>query len=166
MNQLRIVYRIFCKLEEWLVSLFIAGVTALVLAAAIGRSVGFPLNWAREISLLLTAWIVFLGADLALRTVGFIRVDIVFKHLPRKVQWGLYYLFNLAALALLGVIAVYGLLLTMDNSERLYQTIGISYAWAAASAPVGCILLMITLIQKMITGRNDESVLTEGQEAI
>lgn len=160
------IYEGFRKAEEWIVSAFISVVVVLILASAIGRALEHPLNWATDLSLLLMAWIVFLGADLALGTVGFIRVDILFARLPRLVQWALHYLFTLMAIGMLLVVVVYGFDLTFSNVDRLYQTLGISYAWAALSAPVGAILLILTLVRKAIVERHEKFVPAEGQEAI
>lgn len=159
-------YEAFCRFEEWLVSLFIVAVTVLVFAGGVARTIGHPLNWATDLSLLLMAWIVFLGGDLALRTVGFISVTLLATRLPAILQRILYYLFNAIAIVFLAIVGVFGMVLATENTDRLYQTLGISYSWAALSAPVGCLLLMITVIRKMWLHRHGDVPLDEGKEAI
>jgi TRAP-type C4-dicarboxylate transport system permease small subunit len=160
------LYRWFCKLEELIVSGFVAVITFLVFISAVARSVKHPLNWAQDVSLLLFAWVVFLGADLALRKADFVRVDMLVSHFPAKVQKVLYYLMYLIALVFLGVLVCFGFPLSMENSKRLFQTLGISYSWATISAPVGSILLIITISLKLIAHWKDKTILIQGKEAI
>jgi TRAP-type C4-dicarboxylate transport system permease small subunit len=151
--------------EEWLVGAFIATVATLVFLSAIARTAGSPINWATDLSLLLFAWLTFLGADVALKHADFIRVDILLNRFPTTVRKGLYYLFNIAAIGLLATIVVQGIPLAIDNSARLFQTLGISYAWATLSAPVGCFLMIVTLTLRMIERRKDKEIIIEGKEA-
>ncbi|MDR1955934.1 MAG: TRAP transporter small permease subunit [Treponema sp.] len=166
MKRLQMLYRWFCKLEELIVSGFVAVITFLVFISAVARSVKHPLNWAQDVSLLLFAWVVFLGADLALRKADFVRVDMLVSHFPAKVQKVLYYLMYLIALVFLGVLVCFGFPLSMENSKRLFQTLGISYSWATISAPVGSILLIITISLKLIAHWKDKTILIQGKEAI
>jgi TRAP-type C4-dicarboxylate transport system permease small subunit len=160
------VYRWFCKLEELVVSLLVAVITFLVFISAVARSVKHPLNWAQDVSLLLFAWVVFLGADLALRKADFVRVDMLVSHFPAKVQKFLYYFMSLLAIAFLGILVVYGFPLSIDNAKRLFQTLGISYSWATVSAPVGSILLIITIILKLVAHWKDKHIVVQSKEAI
>lgn len=165
-NVLNEFYRWLCKVEEWVVSAFIVGVTSLVFIAAITRYFGHPINWAQDTALLLTAWIVFLGADVALRDVGFIRVEILFKKFSERVQKVVHVVFTLISVLLLAVILIYGIQLALDNTSRLFQTLGISYAWATISAPVGSFLMIITLGRKLYFDRGRDGLRSEGREAI
>ncbi|MDR1986220.1 MAG: TRAP transporter small permease [Treponema sp.] len=166
MKQIQIVYRWFCKIEASIVSIFVAAITFLVFISAVARSIKHPLNWAQDVSLLLFAWVVFLGADLALRKADFVRVDMLVSHFPAKVQKILYYLMYLLAIGFLGILVVYGFPLSIDNAKRLFQTLGISYSWATISAPIGSILLIVTIILKLIAHWKDKKILLQSKEAI
>lgn len=72
-------YEYFCKLEESFVKLFLVSITLLVFVSAITRTFKYPLNWATDVSLLLFAWVIFLGADMALRNTNLVSVDIILK---------------------------------------------------------------------------------------
>ncbi|MDR0539160.1 MAG: TRAP transporter small permease [Spirochaetaceae bacterium] len=161
-------YKVFCKLEELIVASCIAVITFLVFISAIMRLkvIGKPLNWAVDVSLLLFAWVVFLGADLALRRADFVRVDMLISKFPQKVQKALYYLFYLAAIAFLGILVLYGIPLCIDNKQRLFQTLGISYSYATVSAPVGAFLLIITIVIKLVSHWKDAAIEVKGKEAI
>jgi C4-dicarboxylate transporter, DctQ subunit len=166
-NLLRRGYEALGKVEEAVVVVFISFITFLIFVSAMTRTFGYPLNWAVDLSLLMFAWVVFLGADVALRHADFIRFDLVIKRLPQVVQKVLYYLYNLMAIGFFGLIIYYGFPLAFDNAKRLFQTLGVSYLWATLSAPVGSILLIITIIVKLVDnwGRKEVAVV-EGSEAI
>jgi TRAP-type C4-dicarboxylate transport system permease small subunit len=92
LNFIKKFYNVFCKIEEFIVGAFVAFITFLVFASAVGRCLKFPINWAQDVSLLLFSWVVFLGADLALRKADFVRVDMLVTKFPVKVQKILYYI--------------------------------------------------------------------------
>jgi TRAP-type C4-dicarboxylate transport system permease small subunit len=166
MEVLKLFYGYFCKLEEFLVSLFIAVITFLVFISAIARGLSHPLNWATDISLLLFAWLVFLGADTALRKADFVRVDMLVIRFPEKLQKFLYYFMYVLSIGFLCVLIRFGIPLSIENSKRLFQTLGISYSWATISAPVGSVLLIITIILKLVSHWKDKNIKVESKEAI
>lgn len=145
MAALQKLYKLYCSVQEIFVSASIALVTALVFGGAVLRYAGHPVNWAQDLAMLLMAWVVFLGADIALRSVGFISVDVLYGRFPKVVQNVLYYAFLAISLVFLGVLVFYGIQLAMSNTSRIYQTLGISYFWATLSAPVGALMLGLTL---------------------
>ncbi|MDR0410031.1 MAG: TRAP transporter small permease [Spirochaetaceae bacterium] len=166
MEIIKTLYKYFCKLEEFLVSLFIAVITFLVFISAIARGLKHPLNWAIDVSLLLFAWVVFLGADIALRKADFVRVDMLVMKLPEAVQKFLYYFMYVLSIGFLCVLVRFGIPLAIEGSKRLFQTLGISYSWAAISAPVGAVLLIITIILKLVSHWKDKRITVESKEAI
>lgn len=166
MKRLTAFYEGFCKFEEGIVSAFIAIITGMVFVAAVSRFLGFPLNWANDLALLLFAWVVFLGADVALRKVGFIRIDMLVSKFPKTIQIVLHYAFSAAAIVFLLMIVAFGTQLALANTRRLYQTLGISYSWATISAPVGALLLTITVVRRLVSNRKDALAELSGREAI
>jgi TRAP-type C4-dicarboxylate transport system permease small subunit len=145
MTPLKKVYKFYCSVQEVFVAVAITLVTALVFGGAVMRYAGHPINWAQDLAMLLMAWVVFLGADIALRSVGFISVDVLYARFPKVVQNVLFGIFLAASLVFLGVLVFYGIQLAMSNTSRIYQTLGISYFWATLSAPVGALMLGVTL---------------------
>lgn len=166
MRAVRTIYAALGRVEEAVVVVSITLITFLIFTGAVTRLFGYPLNWATDLSLLLFAWVVFLGADLAFRSAEFIRIDMLVTKLPPKVQKVLYYLFSLMAIAFFGLMVVYGIPLAIDNSKRLFQTLGISYSWATMSAPLGSLLLIFSIIMRMIDNWNEAVIDTAGKEAI
>ncbi len=164
---LRKAYEGLGKVEEAIVVVFITFITFLIFISALTRTFGYPVNWATDLSLLMFAWVVFLGADVALRHADFIRFDLLIKKMPQVVQNVLYYVFNLMAIGFFGLIVFYGFPLAFDNAKRLFQTLGVSYLWATLSAPVGSILLILTILTKLIDNWGRKEVMVKsGSEAI
>jgi len=146
---MKIIYGYFCKLEEIAVVVFLIAVTFLVFISAVLRSFDYPLNWAIDLSLLLFAWIVFLGADMALRNTELVSVDMFLTKFPQVVQKYILLLWNIIIILFLGFLAWYGVPLALESSKRLFQTLGISYSWATISVPIGAILMLITTAIKL-----------------
>lgn len=166
MDTLRAVYRIYCKIELGFVALLIVGITALIFGSAVARTLGHPVNLTTDLALLCFSWLVFVGGDVSLREADFLRVEVVLKMFPLKMQKALYYIFSLAAIGFLALIVYLGIPLALENSQRLFQTLGISYAWATISAPVGSALMILTIILKMVRHWHDEQIVLIQSEAI
>jgi TRAP-type C4-dicarboxylate transport system permease small subunit len=166
MKILAAFYRLFCRVEEIIVAAFVTIITFLVFISAVARSFNHPLNWAQDVALLLFAWVVFLGADSALRRADFVRVDMLIRLFSAKVQKFLYYFFYVIVIVFLGILVRFGIPLCIENSKRLFQTLGITYSWATISVPVGSLLMIITIVLKLVKSWNEKEIKSEGKEAI
>ena len=166
MKALKAIYRVFCLVEETIVAVFIAAITFLVFVSAIARGMGYPINWAPDTAMLLLAWVIFLGADAALRRMDFIRVDILIRKFPPKLQKFLYYLYYVAIVMFLGLLVRFGIPLSIENSRRNFQALDISYSWATMSVPVGAFAMIITIIIKLVNRWKESEIKVEGKEAI
>ncbi len=144
MNFLKQGYAKFCHFEELLASLLLLAITLLVFVSAIARTMGFPLNWAVDISLLLFAWQVFIGGDIAVRNTNLIGVELLVNKFPGKVQKGLKIVFFVMIILFLGVLVYFGIPLLLQNWKRLFQVLPISYSWCTLSVPVGSFLMIIS----------------------
>ncbi|MBM4761655.1 TRAP transporter small permease [Bacillus sp. B15-48] len=141
---MKTLYGYFCKLEESLVKIFLVAIAFLVFISAVFRTFKYPLNWATDVSLLLFAWIIFLGADMALRNTDLVRVDMVISKFSEKVQLAINVVWNLLIISFLVFLIWHGIPLAIESTNRLFQTLGISYSWATISVPVGATLMIIT----------------------
>ena len=160
------IYRAFCRIEEVAVAGLIVFVTALVFISAVMRTMNRPINWAQDLALLLFAWIVMIGADVALKRSDFVRVSILIERFPLAAQKFIYYLWYLLIIAFLGVLVRFGIPLALDSQSRLFQTLGISYLWATVSVPVGSILMILTIVIKLVVKWNDKEITINAKEAI
>jgi TRAP-type C4-dicarboxylate transport system permease small subunit len=91
----------------------------------------------------------FFGANQALRRGEHIGVDFVVRYFPEGLQRALKALHHLLIMAFLGTMVWYGVKLTLLNVERRFSDTDLSYAWVTAAVPVGCFLLLITLLRQI-----------------
>lgn len=138
------IYKKFTELEETITNAILVAITVLVFASAIARTVGHPLNWAVDISLLLFAWEVFLGGDLAIRNSKLIGVELFYNKFPKKLQKILSFIFFCMIIAFCVFLTGFGIILCLDNTKRLFQVLPISYSWCTLCVPVGCLGMAIS----------------------
>jgi TRAP-type C4-dicarboxylate transport system permease small subunit len=142
-------YEKLCKAEVGIAAAFLVITVLVIFIAALLRSIGYPVNWALDIALLLFTWGVFLGADVAWREDKFVNVDILFAKLPkalqRAVEMGLY-----AVIALfLGMLVYQGSIMSVFTWPRSFQGIpGLSYTWVTLSIPVCSTLMLVSTALK------------------
>src|SRR3990170_2917078 len=145
-------YEFICKKEIRIAQCTLGILSLLVFAAAVGRFLYYPLNWAMDAATFLFAWTVFLGADAAMRLDRLFCIEVITSKLPQKAQ--LYFKFInyiIIVIFLVGMIG-YGLWLSYTTRLRTFQGIpGFSYSWVTLSVPIGCALMLITAILKLKT---------------
>ena len=122
----------------------------LVFVAAVARAAGYPISWAIDIATFLFAWCVFLGGDIAIREDKLFAISVVTARLPWKAQQFL----NVVNFAIIAVFLVamigYGSWLTWITRVRPFQGIpGFSYSWVTIAVPIGCALMLVSVIQKI-----------------
>ena len=147
---MKIFYEWICK-NEMLVAKSSLGLLALlVFAAAVGRFLYHPMNWAMDVATFLFAWTVFLGADAAMRMDRLFCIEVIAEKLSPKAQLYLKVInYGIIVVFLLGMI-VYGSLLSYTTRLRTFQGIpGFSYTWVTLSVPFGCALMLITSVLKI-----------------
>jgi len=152
------LYGYLCKIEQTIAGAFLCLIAIFVFISAIARSMHHPINWAEDLSMLLFAWAVFLSADVALRTRGFVGIDMIVSKFPARYRSFLFYLWSALVLVFLGILACYSIPLCINNYKRLFQALGISYSWATASVPVGALAMFITSILKIIDHHKENNI--------
>ena len=139
------------RIEEVLAGAMLIMISVLVFLSAIARTVGMPINWAQDISLLAFAWLTFIGADIVAKTGNLIRIDMLEKHFPKGLRKVMTLVFDVAIVLFLLILIVYGFLLVSQSWYRTFQTLKMSYAWCTLSVPVGSVLLFFTMGAKLFT---------------
>ncbi len=147
------IKKIYKKIKE--TELLIA-VTCLVISvtiifiSAVCRTVGSPINWAMDISLLLFAWSIFLGADLAYEKGSLVFVDLIIDMFPKRLQTTLNVVSLIIIALFLAMLIYYGFILSVRTWDRAFQGVpAISYTWVTLSVPISAILMLITTILKL-----------------
>lgn len=143
-------YRLFCKVEEYIVCAFTFAIMVLVFGGAVMRTIGRPINWAVDLSLLIFAWLIFIGADVAIKSTNLVSIDLLSKKLPKVVQDILYVGGTILSLIFLYVLIAYGVPLAIENYERPFHSLGISFSYATIAAPVGSVLISISLVINLV----------------
>ena len=145
-------YEFVCKKEMLTAQLALGVLSLLVFAAAVGRTLYYPLNWAMDAATFLFAWTVFLGADAAMRLDRLFCIEMITSKLSQKGQLYLKITNYTIIVIFLGGMIVYGSWLSYTTRLRTFQGIpGFSYTWVTLSVPVGCALMLITAILKIKT---------------
>ncbi len=146
------IYELICKKEMLIAKCALGVLSLLVFAAAVGRTLYYPLNWAMDAATFLFAWTVFLGADAAMRLDRLFCLEVVTMRLSQRAQLYLKIInYTIIIVFLMGMI-VYGSWLSYTTRLRTFQGIpGFSYTWVTLSVPFGCALMLITAILKIKT---------------
>jgi TRAP-type C4-dicarboxylate transport system permease small subunit len=147
---MRDIYGFIGKVEMTIAKYALFVLSFLVFAAAVARLARHPINWANDVATFLFAWCVFLGGDIAMRKNRLFRIDILASKLPQKAQIVLQIINHcIIGLFLRGLVG-YGSWLSVITRLRTFQGIpGFSYTWVTLSAPIGCALMLLTVIQKI-----------------
>ncbi len=146
------IYQWICKQEMRIAKWSLAILSLLVFAAAVGRFLYYPLNWAMDAATFLFAWTVFLGADAAMRLDRLFCIEVITNRLPQKAQLYLKCINHVIIVIFLVGMIGYGLWLSYTTRLRTFQGIpGFSYTWVTLSVPIGCVLMLITAILKIKT---------------
>jgi TRAP-type C4-dicarboxylate transport system permease small subunit len=147
---MRKLYASICKAELSVAKYALALLSFLVFAAAVARTVGHPISWAIDVATFLFAWCVFLGGDIAIREDKLFAIVLVTAKLPWKAQLRLnvinYVIIGIFLLTMIG----YGSWLSYVTRVRPFQGIpGFSYTWVTISVPIGCALMLLSVIRKI-----------------
>ena len=146
------IYEFISKKEILLAECALGILSLLVFAAAVGRFLYYPLNWAMDAATFLFAWTVFLGADAAMRLDRLFCIELITMKLSQKAQLYLKFInYAIIVIFLVGMIG-YGSYLSYTTRLRTFQGIpGFSYTWVTLSVPIGCALMLITAILRIKT---------------
>ena len=147
---MRKFYASICRAELFVAKYALALLCFLVFAAAVARTVGQPISWAIDVATFLFAWCVFLGGDIAIREDKLFAIVLVTARLSWKAQLRL----NVVNYAIIGIFLVtmigYGSWLSYITRVRPFQGIpGFSYTWVTISVPIGCALMLLSVIRKI-----------------
>lgn len=141
--------KMYIAVEYLITNTLMIGVVLFVFIAAVMRWAGYPLAWSVEFGTFLFVWVIFLGANRALRENRHIGVDFFTQRMPTKIRTVVEICMMIVMIAFLIFIVYYGVLLCIENSSRLISNLPISYSWVTAAVPTGCLLMTITLIVRM-----------------
>jgi TRAP-type C4-dicarboxylate transport system permease small subunit len=137
-------------IEEIFESIGLSLLIILVFTAAVLRFFGIDMSWSTDLAQLTFAWVCFIGADLAIRKNRHMGVDMLVNRFPLKVRNWIYLFNSILMLCFLAFVVYYGSSLCISNFQRKFNTLPISYSYATASGPVGCLLMVFTVVGNII----------------
>lgn len=151
-NSVKRAYARFCRFEMWLASALLIAIATLVFVSAIARFkfINHPINWAVDISMLLFAWLVFIGGDIVVRETNLVCVDVLVGFFPPAARKALMTFFYILMLVFLAVLVRYGVPLLISNWKRQFQDMQLSYSWCTLSVPTGAVLMMISCSIRLV----------------
>lgn len=141
--------KLFDKVEEIAAVVFLAGTVTAVLVGAVGRSMGHPVPSGPEIAQLLLIWTCMLGADLVMKRGEHIRISALPDAVSPNLRRILHLICIVLILGFLGYCGWLGWKLAMSNWAREMGASGLSYGWVTLAFPVGCALMIISLIRRI-----------------
>ena len=141
---------VILKTEELLAGAMLFMIAVLVFWSAVARTIGMPVNWAQDVSLLAFGWLTFIGSDIIIKSGGLIRIDMLSNRFPKAVQKTLMLVFDVFMLLFLLILIVYGFLLVSQSWNRTFNTLKMSYAWCTLAVPVGSLLMFFSMIGKVL----------------
>jgi TRAP-type C4-dicarboxylate transport system permease small subunit len=114
-----------------------------------------PLAWTEELATILFAWLVFLGAALALKQRDHFAIEVVVELLPRAPRR----LVRLLAIALVMLVSlglvVFGVRLCLFNTHVRTPVLEISRAWIYAAVPAGGLLMALRCMPQFLRPEPD-----------
>ena len=141
---------VILKTEELLAGAMLCMIAVLVFWSAVARTIGMPVNWAQDVSLLAFGWLTFIGSDIIIKSGGLIRIDMLSNRFPKAGPKTLMLVFDVFMLLFLLILIVYGFLLVSQSWNRTFNTLKMSYAWCTLAVPVGSLLMFFSMIGKML----------------
>lgn len=147
-----VFYQNVCTAESFVARNTLMSMVLLIFSAGIARVIGYPINWAIDVSTFLFAWSCFLSADVAWRENKLMSIDLFVNLFPVKVR-KIFKVFNYTVLiGFLVYLIIFGAWLSYTTRARAFQGIpSFSYTWVTLSVPVGSLLLLVTTVLKIKT---------------
>ena len=101
------------------------------------------LQWSEEASIWAMIWMVFIGSVVVVRRWEHIYIPTVVKLLPIKIRSLVIVFTKILVLIFLCVLCWYGWGIVTGHSNAFSHNIGVSTAWAKASVPIGCAMMVV-----------------------
>lgn len=148
--QIKDFYKKMCTIEIILAIICLVFTVLLMTVSAIMRTIGLPINWGLDISLLAFTWSTFLGADAAFRENKLVNVDLLLEKIPQNIRKKLEIAIYVMILVFLFTLVYLGIRLSIFSRHRTFQGIPtLSYSWVTVSVPICSLLMIITGIIKI-----------------
>jgi len=137
--------------EEIAGSLLLAGMCGVALGQVAGRYLlASPPAWTEELATLLFAWLVFVGASLALKRNEHFALEVLVDRLPQAPRRVVQTVGLGLVLAFSALLVGYGIDLAAGAWNVKTSTLEIPRTWLYASVPFGGALMGIRTIERLV----------------
>lgn len=144
------IFEVIDRIEIKLCQVLLGVIVGLVFFSALSRYVGYPINWTSALASGLFVWLIYIGADRALRRKRHIGIGFLVERFPPKVREVISLCTDIVILIFLIYISNVGIKMTMANTGRVFEEIFfLSYSVVVAAIPVGTILMSLTLLYQI-----------------
>lgn len=141
---------VLAKAASTVIGLLIGAIVVITLAAVWWRYVlNAPLAWPEQISRIFFVWVTFLGAAVLYRQKLHITIDMIVLMLPERAREALAWLTEIAILAFLVILFVYGLKLSLDTWDNTFGALDITPASFYLAAPVASAMMILFFVEKI-----------------
>jgi TRAP-type C4-dicarboxylate transport system permease small subunit len=114
-----------------------------------------PLAWTEELATMLFAWLVFLGASLALKKNEHFAIDVVVNLLPARMRQHSSAVRHAAVVIFCLLLIGYGINLAVLSWYVLTPMLEISRGWFYLSVPFGGLLMLVRTIEMICRGSTE-----------
>jgi TRAP-type C4-dicarboxylate transport system permease small subunit len=126
-------------------------IVGLVFVSAVLRYVGYPINWTNALASGLFVWLIYIGADRALRRSRHTGMSSLVDRLPQGVRDVVELLTAVLILVFLLIIAFLGVRMVLANTRRVFEELFfLSYSVVVAAVPVGTALMGFTVLVRIV----------------
>lgn len=125
--------------------------TVLTMTGVIYRYVlQMPLVWLYETTVVVFAWMVFIGASIAFKRREHIKLEFLVDSVPESAARFIKIIIELITIIFLIFVIKEGFQIVKDTSAQTYNTIDLSIAWFYASFPVSALFMIIHLFDAVL----------------
>lgn len=126
-------------------------IVSLVFISALLRYIGYPINWTNALASGLFVWLIYIGADRALRRNRHIGMSFLVDRLPQRTRNIVELIATFLILVFLIIATYLGVRMVLANTKRVFEELFfLSYSVVVAAVPVGTGLMCFTLITKVL----------------
>ena len=140
--------KIIANLEEYICAGLLLMIVISTLLQVLSRYlIGSPIGWTEELARFLMIWLVFFGASAGIKRQEHIKVEFFLQKMPEKLR-KVVIAGSMAITAIFLIILIYqGALLTIQMSSVPAVTMPITIAYIYLAIPIGCLFILLRLIQ-------------------
>lgn len=126
-------------------------IVGLVFVSALLRYIGYPINWTNALASGLFVWLIYIGADRALRRSRHIGMSSLVDRLPERARRAIGLATTILILVFLLIVTYLGVRMVLANTKRIFEELPfLNYSVVVAAIPLGTGLMCLTLVAEAL----------------